>query len=202
MPLTLSVIALAGIILLIAAYRLRNGIPPRAWRLLAFPAFGVLPVIFGFSAVNTSLHNMKEVRFCGGCHEMDYYVNSLTYDDDEPLASVHYRNNYVKQETACYQCHTGYAMFGEVKAKMNGLRHVWVSLTKSTPEQIELYEPYSNSNCLHCHGPAQRFQEQPKHQEEENFIARCESGELSCLKSGCHDEGHYWEEESDDDEEW
>lgn len=45
------------------------------------------------------------------------YVHSLSFDDDEALSSVHYRNNYVAQETACYGCHTSYAMFAAISKR-------------------------------------------------------------------------------------
>ncbi len=134
---------------------------------------------------------------------MTPYVASLTFDDDEPLSSVHFRNNYVPQETACYSCHASYAMFGGVKAKVQGLRHVWVYLTDSEKDSIALYEPYDNDNCLHCHGSSERFQKNKKHLKEENFLEKVLSGEKSCLFAGCHDMGHYWgSEDSESEEDW
>jgi nitrate/TMAO reductase-like tetraheme cytochrome c subunit len=200
-------LALVGLVLLTALLRSRALRAAPGWRLLAFVAFCAVPTFFAVSAIQANLNHMKRVAFCGSCHVMQNHVASLTYDDDEPLASVHFRNNYVEQDHACYGCHVSYAMFGGVKAKVNGLRHVWAFVTEGDDDAIELYEPYSNNNCLHCHGPSQRFREVEDHTDEENFIARVEANELSCLNAGCHDEGHYWDGKydaaSDDDaEEW
>jgi nitrate/TMAO reductase-like tetraheme cytochrome c subunit len=168
------------------------------WRVLGFTAFFVFPALFAATTIHADLHHMKRVEFCGSCHVMDRHVQSLTYDDDEPLASVHYRNNYVSQETACYSCHVSYAMFGGTQAKVNGLHHVRAFLRDQKPRKIELYEPYSNSNCMHCHGTSERFRESETHAGETDFETRVNSGELSCLNAGCHDEAHYWDGKYDE----
>jgi nitrate/TMAO reductase-like tetraheme cytochrome c subunit len=192
------VIAVVGLSLLVAVMRSHALRAAPGWRTLAFVAFCALPVLFAASAIQANLAYMKRVQFCGSCHIMQNHVASLTYDDDEPLASVHYRNNYVEQDHACYACHVSYAMFGGVRAKTNGMRHVWAYATQGDSAKVELYEPYSNANCLHCHGTSQRFAEVEDHMEEDNFMARVGSGQLSCLNAGCHDEGHYWEGKYDD----
>jgi len=190
-------LAIAGLALL--AVSMAPGLRgARGWRMLGFLSFFAFPVLFAATTIQADLHHMKRVEFCGSCHVMDRHVQSLTYDDDEPLASVHYRNNYVAQETACYACHVSYAMFGGTKAKVNGMHHVWAFLQDQKPRKIELYEPYSNSNCLHCHGPSQRFSKNETHADEENFLQRATSGDLSCLSAGCHDEAHYWEGKYDE----
>ena len=195
-------LGLFGIALLLVAVAHYRRDKPKEWRYVAFLAFCGFPLIFLGTALHANLTEMKEVEFCSTCHVMERYVESLTYDDDEPLSSVHYRNNYVPQESACYSCHTSYAMFGGLQAKTNGLRHVIAYVRGIEADDIELYKPYSNDNCLHCHGPSERFQKAKKHTEKENFLADSESGELSCLKAGCHDLGHYWESEEEDDEDW
>jgi len=190
-------LAVAGLALL--AVTLAPGLRgSRGWRALGFTAFFVFPVLFAATTIPADFHHMKQVEFCGSCHVMDRHVQSLTYDDDEPLASVHYRNNYVPQETACYSCHVDYAMFGGVKAKVNGLHHVRAFLRDPKPRKIELYEPYSNANCLHCHVNSERFREAETHAGETDFVARVSSGDLSCLSAGCHDEAHYWDGKYDE----
>jgi hypothetical protein len=89
-------------------------------------------------------------------------------------------------------------MFGGVEAKMNGLHHVRAFLKDPKPRKIELYEAYSNENCLHCHGSSQRFREGESHVAEADFLARVNSNQLSCLSSGCHDEAHYWDGKYDE----
>jgi nitrate/TMAO reductase-like tetraheme cytochrome c subunit len=200
-------LAVVGLTLLVPVMRSGALRAAPGWRTLAFVAFCALPVLFAASAIQANLSHMKRVEFCGSCHVMQNHVASLTYDDDEPLASVHYRNNYVEQDHACYACHVSYAMFGPVHAKVNGLRHVWAFVTKGDRAKIELYEPYHNDNCLHCHGSSQRFREVEDHADEDAFFERVQSGQLSCLEAGCHDEGHYWDGKyddasGDDDESW
>lgn len=202
MVLFLAALSVLGLVLTILSLILARSRESMVWKLLAFLSFCLFPVIVAGAVVRQDFHMMKRVDFCGGCHVMEPYVGSLTVDDDEPLSSVHYRNNYVSQETACYGCHTSYAMFGDVQAKINGLRHVWVFLTQAEVDSIALYEPYSNDNCLYCHGPAERFQRYKKHEKEKDFLERVQTGELSCLKSGCHDVGHYWETNDEEDEDW
>jgi nitrate/TMAO reductase-like tetraheme cytochrome c subunit len=191
-------LAVVGLTLLVTVMRSRALRAAPGWRTLAFVAFCALPVSFAASAIQANLSYMKRVEFCGSCHVMQNHVGSLTYDDDEPLASVHYRNNYVEQDHACYACHVSYAMFGGVRAKTNGLRHVWAFVTEGNQAKIELYEPYDNANCLHCHGSSQRFLEVEDHVAEDDFLTRVGTGELSCLHAGCHDEGHYWDGKYDD----
>jgi hypothetical protein len=42
-------------------------------------------------------------------------------------------------------------MFGGLKAKLGGLRHIYVHYLGKPPqpEDIKLYEPYNNRECLH-----------------------------------------------------
>lgn len=191
-------LALLGTVLLLVVMTSRGLRGAPGWRVLAFAAFFATPVLFAVSALQANLHHMKTVEFCGSCHMMERYVHSLTYDDDEPLSSVHYRNNYVGQKTACYSCHVSYAMFGGVKAKVNGLHHVLAYVSGKGEGKIELYQPYDNDNCLHCHESSERFLKAEEHTAEESFVSRVQSGALSCLQSGCHDEGHYWDGKYDE----
>ena len=192
-----------GIASVLAALEVRRRGAVREWKLLAFVAFFAMPVVFAWHAIGVDLHNMKTVAFCGSCHVMEEHSASLTVRDDEPLSSVHYRNNYVKQETACYECHATYAMFGGVRTKVYGLRHVWANFTADVaPADIKMYRPYNNHNCLRCHETSERFRKQKKHRANERFIEDSRSNAVSCLKSGCHDLAHRIasREEADDDE--
>lgn len=194
-----SVFGFLGIALVFVTIVIKKETTGRDFKLLAFFSFLFFPVLFTGGIVNEKLNSMQQTEFCESCHVMKPYVESLKIDDDEPLSSVHFRNNYVNQKTACYNCHTSYAMFGGVKAKMNGLKHVWVYLTKSKIDTIKLYEPFSNDNCLYCHEPAERFLKKKEHNKEENQLKKMIAGEKSCLTEGCHDVGHYFEEEEEDE---
>lgn len=140
--------------------------------------FVLLPAAWAGLVVNHSLNEMKRVEFCQSCHVMTPYVAGIKNPETSAISTMHYQNNWVPQETACYSCHTSYSMFGPVKAKFNGLKHVWVNYVTGPPENIELYEPYANSDCLHCHAASRSFQLEESHEEMED----------SCLD--CHDAGH------------
>ena len=197
-----GILCLIGIMLIVISLIIRRNGKSREWRLLAFLSFFFLPIVFAFGVVSQKMTAMQKTDFCGSCHTMTPYIESLTFDDDEPLSSVHYRNNYVPQEKACYSCHTSYAMFGGVNAKIRGLRHVWTYLTDADKDSIALYEPYSNDNCLHCHGPSERYLKSKDHRKDKNLLENLRLGKESCLSAGCHDLGHYFETEEDDEEEW
>src|SRR6058998_3634922 len=79
-------------------------------------------------------------------------VCSSDLDDPSYIAAVHFQNNRVPRDRACYTCHTNYALFGGVRAKLHGARHVYVQYfsTIPAPDKIRLYDPYNNRECLHC----------------------------------------------------
>ncbi len=156
---------------------------------VAFGGFALLFYPLGWSsavAVRT-LNAMKDVAFCESCHVMEGYVQSLAVDDDLSIPAIHYQNNWTPQQTACYDCHTSYSMFGPLKAKINGLKHVWVNYVTGPPAEIKLYEPYVNGDCLHCHGPSKRFLNGDFHVDDLDAIR---ADELSCLDADCHSVGH------------
>ncbi|MEZ4272596.1 MAG: NapC/NirT family cytochrome c [Myxococcota bacterium] len=129
----------------------------RKSRLYAHPGHGAAP------EPGTS----SETRFCLSCHEMGPYGQSMHVDDDELLVAAHFQNRRVPQDTACYTCHRDYAMFGTINTKLNGLKHVYKHFTGQIPEKMELYNPYSNNNCLHCHEGARSFEESKNHHSDE-----------------------------------
>jgi cytochrome c-type protein NapC len=145
----------------------------------------LLPLAASAASLRAGVAESSRTRFCLSCHEMKDHGRSLFVDDRRALPAAHYQNRLVDRETACYSCHTDYALFGDLKAKMNGLKHVWVHYLGKVPDKFHLYQPYSNRNCLHCHEDGRRFVEAPPHQP---VAAQIRSGELSCL--GCHNAGH------------
>jgi cytochrome c-type protein NapC len=121
---------------------------------------------------------------------MQQYGKSLHVNDSEFIPAVHYQNNYVPREEACYTCHTDYVLYGTLKSKLRGLRHLAVQYFGSIPDTIKLYKPYQNRECLHCHGGARKFLSAGAHRGEENFFADVTTGKRSCLEAGCHDVAH------------
>ena len=144
-----------------------------------------LPLLLTAGNISYGVHESSSTRFCLSCHEMQRHGESLFADNRQALAAVHYQNRLVDRDSVCYSCHKDYAMFGDVKAKLNGLRHVWAHYVAGVPQKIELYQPYPNSNCLHCHDDARRFVEGPAHSP---ILAALYAGTTSCLS--CHRIAH------------
>jgi cytochrome c-type protein NapC len=115
---------------------------------------------------------------------MEPYGESLRVDD-ERLAATHFQNNRVPRESACFTCHTDYTLFGDVNAKLRGLKHVWVYYVTGPPEELALYSPYRNRECLHCHDGARSFEENEMHAD---VMADLRGEATSCLE--CHEPVH------------
>ena len=90
-------------------------------------------------------------------------------------------------------------MFGAVKVKLTGLKHFFIQYFGETPEEIELYSPFQNRECLHCHDGARSFVENPLHNA---MMVDLQSNAMSCVQ--CHanihdiahlDEKTLWERE-------
>lgn len=144
-------------------------------------ALCALPVlVFAFSSTH-HLEQSKTTEFCLSCHVMEPYGRSLSIDSADHLPASHVQNNRVPRDQACYTCHTTYAMFGDVQAKLNGLKHVYVNYFGTVPETVTLYEKFQNRECLHCHDGARSFEEQEFHADMHEDFSR---GDVSCLE--CH----------------
>jgi hypothetical protein len=91
---------------------------------------------------------------------MNMYVLDMRDPASKNLAAIHYKNRFIQQEQ-CYTCHADYGVFGTMEAKFTGLFHLYHWLTDSQTAlglaQIQLYHPYQNTWCLHCHAGSQRF---------------------------------------------
>ena len=153
--------------------------------MLAAIAVFLLPgLMLALGTVN-HMHESKTTTFCMSCHVMEPYGQSLRIDDPARLPAAHFQNKRIPRDEACFTCHTHYTMFGDLAAKLNGLRHMWVYYSGSTPEKIELYRPFENRECLHCHANARSFEEEESHVD---IRAELASNETSCLD--CHDSVH------------
>jgi cytochrome c-type protein NapC len=144
-----------------------------------------LPLLLSVGNISYGVHESSTTRFCLSCHEMQRHGKSLFADNKQALAAAHYQNRLVDRESVCYSCHKDYAMFGDVTAKLNGLRHVWAHYIAGVPKKIELYKPYPNSNCLHCHDDARRFVDGVAHRP---ILPALYAGTTSCLS--CHRIAH------------
>lgn len=157
---------------------------PRA-RLLGVFIFFLLPVLVTWNGFSEHLESSKSTKFCLSCHVMTPNGQSLYYDDPEYLPAAHFQNRRIPRDHACYTCHTTYTMYGDLSSKIRGMRHLYMQIT-GPPEKIELYEPYQNRECLHCHWGARSFTENPIHSDS---LGELDSNEISCLV--CHSQIHH-----------
>ena len=176
-------------------------------KILAFMALFIGPSLAVWVGFNVQMDRAESTRFCLSCHVMSDYGKSLYVDDPSFVPARHFQNNLVPRDHACYTCHTDYTMFGPFRAKLRGVRHVYVQYFGHVPkpEEIRLYTPYNNRECLHCHAGARSFEEATEHNKQPGMLAQIESGKRSCLSSHCHDTIHdvkdlkyatFWKERS------
>jgi nitrate/TMAO reductase-like tetraheme cytochrome c subunit len=195
----LAILGLTNIIMAFAVISQWDKLGKGAAKVMMFICLMLFPALWGTAVITHNLNTAKSVSFCESCHIMQPYVESLQVDDDEPLSAVHYQNNWIPQEEACYACHTTYTLFGGLKSKIAGLRHMYVYYIKGAPEKLKMYEQYQNSACLRCHGMSKKFKKTKKHHKTKKMMSQIMEGQKSCLARSCHELGHLIEDESDDD---
>jgi cytochrome c-type protein NapC len=161
-------------------------------KIMAFLVLFALPVLCMGMGLTAEMERSTSTQFCLSCHIMEPYGQSLRVDDPGHLAAAHFQNHRVPAGEACYTCHTNYAMFGSIKAKLGGLRHLYIYYLGKPPkpEDIKLYEPYNNRECLHCHLGARSFEEGAVHTADPSLLPDIKANKVSCISSGCHDVVH------------
>jgi cytochrome c-type protein NapC len=161
-------------------------------KILAFVALCILPCLAVWAGVNEHLERSTSTKFCLSCHVMADFGRSLYVDDKSYLPAAHFQNHFVPPDHACFTCHTDYTLFGDYKAKWRGVHHVLVEYfgTIPKPEDIKLYTPYNNRECLHCHAGMRAYEDASSHHKNPNMLAQAASNQLSCISSGCHDTVH------------
>jgi len=180
-------IALAGLIAMRADLtRARGG------KVLAFFALFLFPSLALWTGFSEHMERATSTQFCLSCHVMADYGRSLYVDDKSYLPAAHFQNNRIPRDHACYTCHTDYTMFGTVKPKIRGVRHVLVQYfgTVPKPEDIRLYQPYNNRECLHCHAGARSYLEASEHHKTPDMLGQANANKLSCMANNCHDIVH------------
>jgi cytochrome c-type protein NapC len=188
-PLLISVIVFSTT--LIGVLVARPGITAtRGGKMLAFLVLFLLPLLCMAIGVSSEVERSKSTAFCLSCHIMEPFGRSLHADDLSYLAAAHFQNHRVPADEACYTCHTNYAMFGGFRAKLHGLKHVYVQYLGKPQQPIHLYEPYNNRECLHCHLGARSFEEGAVHTADPDLLPAVKANQMSCLASGCHDVVH------------
>jgi len=180
---TALVIVIIGLIAFLVlrpeALRARGG------KVLAIIAFLALPGLATFGALSVHMEHSKSTAFCLSCHVMEKYGQSLHYEDQTHVPAAHFQNARIDRDHACFTCHTTYTLFGDYKAKAKGLRHLYVNYFGTIPAKIELYEPYQNRECLHCHAGARSFEENSDHADIRDELT---TNKTRCLE--CHDTVH------------
>lgn len=154
----------------------------------------VLPLASAATGNLSGYNRTMERGFCGNCHTMDPYVADSNDPFSETLPAVHGRNEMFGDRN-CYTCHADYGMFGTVLTKTSGLKHVWHYYThyRSVPVEeslnvVELYKPFPNANCTHCHSmQTPMWRDVPEH---ESAIHIIETGKVTCASDGCHGPAH------------
>lgn len=134
------------------------------------------------------LEESKKVAFCGSCHEtMQPIVNAMRSDGDT-LAASHYQRGAVPHDTACYSCHSGYGIWGDVSAKLAGVSHMVKTVTRNYTFPLEPAQAFDISSCLDCHAAAVPFRAVEVHGDPD-IQQSLLSGEMGC--SGvCHAAAH------------
>lgn len=162
----------------------------RGGKILAFVAILVLPILSGGFGVSEQLQRSKSTEFCLSCHVMEDYGKSLHIDDRGFIPAVHYQNNLVPRDQACFTCHTDYTMYGDINAKLRGLKHVYVQYLGKPSQPIKLYQPYNNRECLHCHNGSRSFEENESHTKEPDLLTKIKANQMSCATTDCHNVIH------------
>lgn len=189
-PETLLYVVLTIAIILVAIVVVRPSLTAtRGGKVFTFLAFFLLPILCVFAAGSEHIELSKQTTFCLSCHIMEPYGKSLDVDDAQYVPAAHFQNHRIPSEEACYTCHTDYALYGGVRAKLRGLHHIYVQYLGKLPQpdQIKLYTPYNNRECLHCHLGARSFQGNAVHMA---ILDSLKNNEMSCIASGCHDTIH------------
>jgi cytochrome c-type protein NapC len=159
-------------------------------KIFAFLALFILPLLAAMMGASAHVEHSKTTGFCLSCHVMEPYGRSLHVDDSEYIPASHFENSRVPRSEACFTCHTNYTLYGDTRAKLRGLMHVYVYYLGTIPKKITLYQPYNNRECLHCHEGARSFMEGATHNEESNRLGLILDNKLSCISSGCHNTVH------------
>jgi nitrate/TMAO reductase-like tetraheme cytochrome c subunit len=158
--------------------------PSDRWMLLI--GFVVLAPLAYLLNAGLAVSGAKSVAFCNSCHVMEPYVADLNDPDSEHLAAQHYQFRWINDHQ-CYTCHSDYGLFGDVQAKLAGLRHVWFYTVGGYETPLKIRGTYDNARCLFCHGPVKSYQEIAEHEKNAAEIA---TSAKSCIGGACHVSPH------------
>jgi nitrate/TMAO reductase-like tetraheme cytochrome c subunit len=194
---TIGFAAIATVLVL--WYLLRRPLLTRTTKVVLLFGIGMLPLGAAMSGNYAGFEATKERSFCGSCHVMTPYANDSSDPKSETLAARHGRNEMFGDQN-CYTCHADYGMFGTVKTKIGGLRHVYhYVLTyhdmplEEARKSIHIREPFKNQTCMHCHSTQNSgWLAEPEHA---SIVVDVRSGAVSCASAGCHGPAHPFSKE-------
>lgn len=149
----------------------------------------ILPLFVSLTSTAIVMEQSKQVAACASCHTMRPFVSDMRDPKSETLAARHYQNRWIS-DNQCYSCHTDYHIFGELRAKLDSVRHLFAFYIGRYRLPIRMSAPYRNSICLHCHSEAKSYLEAEIHQEISTEIL---SNDTSCIE--CHGPAHPTPEE-------
>jgi nitrate/TMAO reductase-like tetraheme cytochrome c subunit len=178
--------SLLNLVLLPFAWRsLRTGTITGTTRGWLFVSVGLIPVMVAFLSFAHGLEASATVSACGSCHPMTSFVDDLRNVKSDTLAATHFKNRYIR-ENQCYTCHSDYGLDGTIKAKLEGLGHVWRYATGRYETPIKVAQPFPNTRCLECHAESQKFLNADGHPKE--AMSGLMDGTVSCID--CHGPAH------------
>src|SRR5215471_1792872 len=73
-------------------------------KVLAFLALCAMPIVTSLWAFDEHMERSKQTAFCVSCHVMQPYGRSLYVDDKSWIPAVHFQNNRVPRDHACFTC--------------------------------------------------------------------------------------------------
>jgi len=147
-----------------------------------------VPILSAALGTGVLADRSKETSFCVSCHVMQPILDSALDDQGTSLAAVHVTRGAVPRSQACYTCHAGYGMFGDVSAKLAGLRHMVVEVLETYEYPIELHGKFDVAACQSCHAESTGFRSVEAHKAEEIQQALL-AGDMSCAGM-CHAVAH------------
>jgi nitrate/TMAO reductase-like tetraheme cytochrome c subunit len=157
----------------------------------------ILPSVSVATGMVLVFSRAEKVEFCASCHGvMQDYVDDMTDPAGTGMAALHYAERYIPANQ-CYECHTSFGLFGTMKAKIHGVEEVLRYYTGRYSKPVEMWQPYSNADCLKCHAGSRSWIAEEAHTYEEAKTALFRD-QVSCME--CHEAGHQvatlWEEPS------
>jgi nitrate/TMAO reductase-like tetraheme cytochrome c subunit len=194
-PLSVTAIGCAAVAaVLVLWYLVRR--PQLTWGTKAalLLGIGVFPIATAMTGNYAGFEATKARRFCGSCHVMTPYSTDSADPTSRSLAARHARNALFGADN-CYACHADYGMFGTIKTKAGGLRHVYqyvlhyrnMSLAEAR-EKIHIRHPFHNATCMHCHSTENPDWKAVK--EHASLLDEVRADHVSCASEGCHGPAH------------